>query len=499
MREDTERNGRCTLTLPNDIGLLPAALAFARQVAEYIGFDGANLSRIELALEEAVANVVEHAYAPDESATFDIVFQRSAGGMEILIHDMGLPWDPTLDEDYDPAADLDSRNAQGLGKHLIKELMDEYAFENLGRHGKQIRMVKYLDTRNIAEEMEEAHAVGEVEPPENKPPPVELEFRRMRPEEAIEASRAIFDCYGYSYAGEFMYFPERVAAMNENGQMLSAVAVVKETGEVAGHNALLFNDSLPAELAVAVTKRQFRGLGIARSLGEFLAEQAREMGLKGLYVKEVTVHPYTQKFCRKLGYDDCGLLLAHSPKSLAFKGIAETADQRNSDLLGFRKICEAEPRKLYLPERHAGIIEEIYNGLDIPMNWVPGSGGVAKNEQTLMKAAVNSSRSLCEIHIPHYGSDLVKLLKQELRRVRRNEVQLVEMYLSLTDPVTPWVVNEAEKLGFFFTGVLPETDRGDAVILQFFNGIAVEYEELIIERSETRKLLDYVKSQDPSV
>lgn len=495
----TDCSDCCKLTLPNDRGYLPAALGFVHNVAEYLGFSETDRRRIELATEEAVTNVIEHAFGTDETSSFDILCRKIPGGMEVCVHDMGIPWDPTLDEDYHPEADLDHQTGQGLGKHLIQQLMDEYAFDNLGHDGKQVRLVKYLDSQYVGEGLPEGHEVEIAKPPETKPEPVPLEFRRMRPEEAIEVARAVFECYGYSYAGEFMYYPERIAAMNAEGQMFSAVAVDTETGEIAGHNALVFNPALPAELAVAVTKMKFRGMGIARSLGEFLAQEARDMGLKGMYVKEVTVHPYTQKFCRKLGFEDCGLLLAHSPKSLAFKGISDHATQRNSDLLGFRQLHAAELREVYPPVRHREVIERIYQNLGLPIRCLDSGAEPAEVGKTVIKAQVNTARSLCEIHVTHYGADLVWALKHELRRIRRNEVQLVEMYLNLHDPVTPWVVAEAEKLGFFFTGIVPEAATGDVVIMQFFNGIAVEYEELVIERPETAELLDYVKGLDPTM
>jgi serine/threonine-protein kinase RsbW len=78
-------------------------------------------------------------------------------------------------------------------------------------------------------------------------------------------------------------------------------------------------------------------------------------------------------------------------------------------------------------------------------------------------------------------------------------VQVVEMFLNLTDPCTPWVVSQAEEIGFFFTGIMPETVGGDSIILQYFNGVQVEYDAMQIENSETAALLDYIKSLDPTM
>ena len=489
----------CRLTLPNDLGYIPAALAFIQQLSAHFGFSEADRRRIELAVEEAATNVIEHAFSRDETSYFDIYCRNIAAGIEICIHDKGIPWDPKLEEDYHPDVDLDNQSGKGLGRHLIQHLMDEYTFENLGHDGKQIKLVKYLNSLHVSEESPIKHGLSPATPPTTPAEPVEIEVRRMQPHEAIEVARVVFDCYGYSYAGEFMYYPERIAAMNANGDLLSAVAVVRATGEIAGHSALLFSDALPAELAVVATKEKFRGMRVARRLGDFLTEEARKLGLSGIYVKEVTVHPYTQQFCQKLGFRECGFLLAHSPKSLAFKGIADEGKQRNSNLLGFKTFVTADEHLLYPPQQHAEIIMRLYDTLSIPARRLTSDAEPRPGEITSMTASVNSGRALCEIQITHYGTDVIWVLRHELRRARRNEVQLIEMYLSLNDACTPWVAEQAQKLGFFFTGVLPNTRIGDAIIMQLFNGIAVEYSTLKLASQDAKMLLDYIKPLDPTM
>ena len=40
-----------------------------------------------------------------------------------------------------------------------------------------------------------------------------------------------------------------------------------------------------------------------------------------MFIEEVTVHTYTQKFCHRLGFTDAGFLLAYSPATTRFEGI----------------------------------------------------------------------------------------------------------------------------------------------------------------------------------
>jgi len=487
------------LTVPNDTAYLPVLLAYVREMAACVGFTGADLHRVELAVEEAATSVIENAFAPGETATFDVVCTKLGAGLEIRVRDKGIPWDPSLEDDYRPDADLDTQTGAGLSGFLIRQLMDEYEFANLGRDGKETRLVKHLPTTLVGVDEPAPPEAEVVTPPATRPDRIAFDVRLMQPNEAIQVARAVFDCYGYSYAGEFAYYPDRLVAMNEDGALRSAVAVARDAGEIGGHCALLFYDSLPTEIGVAVTKQAFRGQGFARQLAELLEQQARDEEVRGLQVKEVTAHPYTQKFSRKLGYRDCGFLLAHSPKTLSFKGIKDQLKQRNSDVIGFKFLTPPAPRELCVPAPHTAFVERIYAELDATVKLTSPSARPEPGAQTLMTASVHSIRALCELMIAQYGEDAVAMLKQELRRVRREEVQVVEMYLRLEDPCTPWFASEAEGLGFFVTGVLPETACGDTLVMQYLNGVQVEYDELVIDQDATRELLDYVRAQDPAM
>ncbi|NQV32683.1 MAG: GNAT family N-acetyltransferase [Phycisphaeraceae bacterium] len=485
------------LTIRNNIAYLPVLAAYVRSVAEQAGFPAKEQRRIELAIEEVASTVIEQAFDPNETASFDVICQEIPGGLQVSLRDKGIPYDPALEPDYTPGSDIESQSVAGLGGFLARQLMDEYVFCNMGRDGKETRMVKYLDQQGPINPDQAAPEPEVTMPPETPVRKrIDFDIRLMRPEEAIEVARCVYDSYGYSYANEHIYFPERIVKMNESGSLRSAVAVTTQN-EVAGHFALICYDHLPAEIGIAVTKKKFRGQGFARKLGEFLDAEARGMGLKGVHVKEVTVHPYTQKFCEKLGYKDCGFLLAHSPKTLSFKGIADELAQRNSDILGFRYLQPPEQRTVYAPGRHVDVIRGLYENLGVPVTLAQVPKCAPGDEPTLMVASINSLRSLGEVQVTRFGSDFIPSLRSELHRMRREEVRVIEMYLSLADPLMQSFVPDIESLGFFFTGIMPETPVGDALVMQYLNGVQVEYDGITVVSDTARDLLEYIQKLDP--
>lgn len=87
--------------------------------------------RLELAAEEALVNIVRHAYPEKSDGYLEIdweVVQPQA--FRITIRDEGSPFNPL---EVKPPADLDAsideRKAGGLGIYLIRQLMDEVLYE----------------------------------------------------------------------------------------------------------------------------------------------------------------------------------------------------------------------------------------------------------------------------------------------------------------------------------------------------------------------------------
>ena len=132
------------LTVPNDLSYLPAIQAYITEIGKKIGFEQGELTEINLGIEEAVTNVIEHAFEPRERAMFHILCQPIPIGLKIIIKERGIPLDPSRIPEYHPdQLSLDSA-PQGLGTFLIRETMDEYSFRYLGKRGNEIHLIKYL-------------------------------------------------------------------------------------------------------------------------------------------------------------------------------------------------------------------------------------------------------------------------------------------------------------------------------------------------------------------
>ena len=115
--------------LPAELDRLPELLDPVRQAAEQAGLTEAQIMRLELAVEEALVNLCNHAYADrTEPGPADCRIVVDPEGLWVEIIDEGPPFDPLARPDPNTTLGLDEREPGGLGVFLIKQLVSEVSY-----------------------------------------------------------------------------------------------------------------------------------------------------------------------------------------------------------------------------------------------------------------------------------------------------------------------------------------------------------------------------------
>jgi len=99
-----------------------------------------NQFQIQLALEEAVANIIEHGRVEGQ---IHIQCHYDKEKIRIQIEDQGIPFDPTNIKQPDTVSRLEERKPGGLGIYFIKKYMDEVDYQYQD-HKNVLTLVKYL-------------------------------------------------------------------------------------------------------------------------------------------------------------------------------------------------------------------------------------------------------------------------------------------------------------------------------------------------------------------
>jgi len=497
------------LVLPNDMSYLRIAQLTVREVARKFGFQGDHLLKIELAIEEAVTNVIEHAFETGEKGTYEIICERIPLGIRIIIKEKGIPFDPARHRAYDPAKDLDDAATTGLGLFLMKEAMDELSFHNLGAEGKETHLVKYLYDKSI----DKLCQPSDLAAPEVSPGPVVIkekipyDIRGLEPQEAIEVSKCAYKSHGYTFFEDHIYYPDRIIELNNSGQMVSSVAVTKDK-VFMGHTALVYPypGARIAELTFAFVNVEYRGQGCLNGMVEYLFKTPKKFPLAGIYAYAVTNHVFTQKSMVKYGIGDCGILLATSPDTWVFKGIdndrRDAKAQRISVVIAYKYMEPPAPLTLYPPPHHREMIERLYTNIQsADHRYATPAEGASKlpEESSVIETEYFPSESCAEMRIDRYGADVLREVRRALREMCLKQIACINLFVNLEDPATYFLTSELEKMGFFFAGILPQTAIGDSLILQYLNNVPFDYDKLAIYTDLSKDILAYIKRLDPNI
>ncbi|MBQ9297170.1 MAG: ATP-binding protein [Paludibacteraceae bacterium] len=117
------------ILMRNDIQQIPTLTEWV----EWLQLPAELSMSINLALEEAVVNVMEYAYPGhnDGKVFVEYVKVNEEDGQRLVftISDSGVPFDPTKRADADITLSAEDRPIGGLGIFLVKQLMDEVRYE----------------------------------------------------------------------------------------------------------------------------------------------------------------------------------------------------------------------------------------------------------------------------------------------------------------------------------------------------------------------------------
>ncbi len=132
------------LQVPSSTENLAMIRDFVTSIAEQAGLTPGEVADMELAVDEACANVMEHAYGKDLTKEVSVRATLDGDIVEIAVIDTGQGFDPTAVEQLDLEKLISSRRSGGLGMRLMKTLMDEVHYEMIPGKKNELRMIKHL-------------------------------------------------------------------------------------------------------------------------------------------------------------------------------------------------------------------------------------------------------------------------------------------------------------------------------------------------------------------
>jgi len=98
------------------------------RIAEGCGMSSKDIYAVQLAVDEACTNVIEHAYGGECDKSIDLYCEVTPEALIIRLHDHGEPFNPLEVPQPNFEVPIEQRDNGGLGLYLMRQLMDEIQF-----------------------------------------------------------------------------------------------------------------------------------------------------------------------------------------------------------------------------------------------------------------------------------------------------------------------------------------------------------------------------------
>jgi serine/threonine-protein kinase RsbW len=117
------------LTVPGYFENLAKICDFVVQAATETGLDDRASYAVQMAVDEACANIIKHAYGGEGRGQIHLGCDCLPDGLQIVICDQGQSFDPAQIPEFDPQTPLEQRQLGGMGLFFIHQLVDRVEFQ----------------------------------------------------------------------------------------------------------------------------------------------------------------------------------------------------------------------------------------------------------------------------------------------------------------------------------------------------------------------------------
>ena len=132
-----------THTFPGRFESLEKISEFIQKVARSASLNERDVYAVQLAVDEACTNIIEHAYhgegVGDITCTCDIL----RDGIKVVLLDRASPFHPEAMSEPVLNVPLEEVKPRGLGIFLMRKMMDDVRFEQSPGGGNRLTMIKH--------------------------------------------------------------------------------------------------------------------------------------------------------------------------------------------------------------------------------------------------------------------------------------------------------------------------------------------------------------------
>lgn len=144
---------------------------FVHGIGHRLSLTDKALFELELAVEEAATNIINHAYPDNHKGDILLTADQRGAFVQIALTDWGVPLNPDDVKPFDIHAPVETRIKGGMGLHFIHTLMDQVERETTAEPGKPnvLKLIKCIEREpdgqhgiSVVQELNAMRTVSEV-------------------------------------------------------------------------------------------------------------------------------------------------------------------------------------------------------------------------------------------------------------------------------------------------------------------------------------------------
>ncbi|MBI5623562.1 MAG: hypothetical protein HY924_07280 [Elusimicrobia bacterium] len=438
---------KARLDLPLDEAFIEPAVYFVVSFARRFAMAEARQAALAAALRAAVSLVMEANRGGKSDTPVTLEVAESDGLLRVDLHNRGVPIILGAAGGFQLPYAAKFREAS---LHA-----DRLSLENRGRKGQVVVLEFKLGVSPAARSASAAPRKAEI--PETEA----ITIRELGPDEEQSLSRLFYLVYGYDYINESVYYPEKLKAMRQSGDLLSVVAA-RSNGRLVGHIGLLRKSAKPPvyEAAMGITDPAIKSRGLFGRIFTKTMEKVRSTPMQYCLFDFVTNHDLSQKHIAKYGTRELALFVGcQSSKTQARLpklglGPDPAGMDRYSILLSVIPTVERPfGRKVTLPEN----IGEPFGFLLAPLGveWTPASRFQPLPQGGRFNTRLEPAQSAVYFDLIEPGAAAIEGIAAEWADLVADGYAYAAVETSVEVPASGAVFEGLSSHGFFAAGFIP--------------------------------------------
>ena len=131
-----------TASFPGRFESLPQISEFVSHAARSAGLTDKDIYAVQLAVDEACSNIIDHAYGGEDRGTMECSVVVDDQGLTVILRDRGNPFDPQNIPHPQANVPLENLKPRGVGVYLMRKMVDEIHYEFSPEGGNILTLIK---------------------------------------------------------------------------------------------------------------------------------------------------------------------------------------------------------------------------------------------------------------------------------------------------------------------------------------------------------------------